>query len=548
MKARKNTLGLLILSFLVFAGSGFAQIFEDQTAREQKIEKRYRDKLNQIIPADAYKLIVGVELKEQTKKVILSGEDSQEIKGTGDNKSAEKLPGFMEIEKQRKEKPKTQKASKNKYQMITYNRLVGVQIDLILSEGLPQGTADKVKIFMEKDVAASFGNRGTLNFSTEAMPKTETSASDRLIEWFKGWANTNGYTVLDWMILTGITILLLGVLFTIFKKIRNLKKKAELPAQDPNAINGGEKENEEVIIQGVLNDIVDATALHTSEVGLFLKQLQKESKETILFAIKTPALRTYFHTLMGYYGDLPKSGGEQGKLKESLLAIKQDLDRFLKIQDKQSQQQFGYLPLFNDNQLAQFVDNSENKLETLTVLARFISQSQFQTMLDKLSVAEKAEVLKLIQTLQINQETLDRLDTALRAQYEAQKSSGAVLATEGSELEKKFLENSSEIQSVIETLKAEKYDLGPAYEKYMVTFEKLVGLDKAIVSRVMQKVANETIAKAFAKQPFTAQVRESMGEMRSKLIESMKSQYALISKDEITKAQNEILREYWATV
>ena len=105
-----------------------------------------------------------------------------------------------------------------------------------------------------------------------------------------------------------------------------------------------------------------------------------------------------------------------------------------------------------------------------------------------------------------------------------------------------------ECVDVIKQLAAKHGKIPTKYEKYLVGFEDLLGLDLGIGKRVMQRVSNEVIIIALADTKIDSRMVKMLGDIRSQLIKSLMKRESNVSKSDIENAKNEILRLYRTTV
>ncbi|MBP9707193.1 MAG: hypothetical protein KBD78_06075 [Oligoflexales bacterium] len=555
----------LALNGLVLNSQLNAQDLAEKVTFEDTIKSRLSDKLKMIIDPELFRVFANAQVKQVSEKIILSGETQQQSDGLAGAKKPAALPGFELMEKAG-DAAKVQQASTSKFKYNHYIQLTQLDVHLLLDQSIAEDKKNYVKEVVEQDLKNSFGDKAKLHVKDLAFVDKPVNAFESAAAWFKSYLDKRGGSGLD---LLYLVLLVLAFLFAIATLIRKMRKSAAgknlaEAGASANKTQIDKPENLELMIEGILNRLVEQVSKHPLQVSCFLKQLQVDHKKALLSATKTPALTMYFQQLMGFFeaeeytanGSNNSAAVSSGNvttqslkdLKSKLVHIEQDLERYLKIQNKQVNQQFGYLPLLEDRQISEFIAHTGQKIRTLSILAKFLAKPQFAKLTEELNLDEKVELFKAMQTSNYSESELEQLDGILRAKYELLKDHSAVLVTDVHELEKAFLENDNHVMDVINRLVADNFPLGPSYEKYKITFDKLVDLEGGVVRQVIQKVSNETLAKAFAHHSMSSNVRSSLGEMRGKLIESMKARYTYIDKNEIDKAQNEILKTYWAMV
>lgn len=550
----------LALNGLVLNSQLNAQDLAEKVTFEDTIKSRLSDKLKMIIDPELFRVFANAQVKQVSEKIILSGETQQQSDGLAGAKKPAALPGFELMEKAG-DAAKVQQASTSKFKYNHYIQLTQLDVHLLLDQSIAEDKKNYVKEVVEQDLKNSFGDKAKLHVKDLAFVDKPVNAFESAAAWFKSYLDKRGGSGLD---LLYLVLLVLAFLFAVGAFVRKMRKMAA----SKNVTDIGTVSNKspsdkidslELMVEGILNRLVEQVSKHPLQVSCFLKQLQVDQKKALLSATKTPALTIYFQQLMGYFElDNKMLAGNNSsnnltpqylkELKSKLVYIEQDLERFLKIQNKQVNQPFGYLPLLEDRQVSELVAQTGKKVQTLAMLAKFLSKQQFAKLTEDLNLDEKVDLFKSMQSTFYTETDLTQLDNTLRAKFDLLKDHSAVLVTDIHELEKAFLENDNHVMDVIDRLVADNYPLGSAYEKYKITFDKLVDLEGALVRQVIQKVSNETLAKAFAHHAISSNVRGALGDMRGKLIESMKARYSSLDKNEVDKAQNEVLKTYWAIV
>ena len=140
------------------------------------------------------------------------------------------------------------------------------------------------------------------------------------------------------------------------------------------------------------------------------------------------------------------------------------------------------------------------------------------------------------------------IDAKLRETYGTIREEAVVDISETNCLETAFLESDMECVDVIKQLAAKHGKIPTKYEKYLVGFEDLLGLDLGIGKRVMQRVSNAVIIIALADTKIDSRRVKMWGAIRSQLIKSLMKRESNVSKSDIENAKNEILRLYRTTV
>lgn len=539
----------LVFSGFIFGSAGRAQELTEQIKLEGEIEGRLARKIGFVLAPELYKIIVNAKMQAVTEKIVLEGETSSQKEGSEANKAESALPGFQLIEDPKAKTDKVE-ASKSKFRYNKYLKLLNVDVHLILDDSVSAEKKEYVETLAKQDLDSSYGDKGHLLVKQFKLIEQQLPFHKAVTRWFVSYLDKRGGSAIDLLYVVAIfSMILLFIVATAIRVRRIFKKTVPVPvkAGGTEVEKSSEKNEYDIAIDAILNHLVERISSNPLPVRCFLKQLQESNKKVLLAATKTPALTTYFQQLLDYYHQPDvKEVKDRKDLKAKLALIQTDLERFLKIQTQQEQQQFGYLPLLDDQQIFQFVNSEPDKILALNVLCKFLSKPQFVTLSNRLTVDEKVKLFKSLKEVEPSEADLDHMDRQLRAKFEKLKGHSAVLAAEAHEIEKEFLENDSNVALLVERLLAENYPLGPGFEKYQITFDQLFAQDKDVLRRVIEKVSNETLAKAFGKQPLDGTVKESLGEMRGKLIDSMRNRYRALEHEEVQKAKVEILKIFWA--
>lgn len=548
----------MLLLFVIALGCSFsslqlasAQTLAEQTQYEEMVRTKLSEKVKLVIDPKLFNIVVNAKLDKVRERVILEGETSSQLDGIQQKKAEmeKSLPGFRALDEGKKDGPddKVKSASKSKFKYNEYLKLSSLNIHLLMDGSIPQGQRDLVETIVKQDLDSSFGKVAELEVKELTFVEKKVPFDEAVTNWFTKYIDERGGSAID-LAYIGIALLLflLGVIGLV-KKLRKIQARNAKPADTGAVAQPDDTSSNELAIEALLNKIVDFGATHPLEVSCFLKQLQPASKKVVMAAAKTPAISAYFQQLMNFYEKVDDNLSLKDICK-GLTHVENDLERFVKIQEKVVTQQFGYLPLLTEAQLANFIDSvgEDSRARLVVMLAKYLSRGQMHALTEKLSVDDKVEVFKQIQTAKFSQAELDTLDAQLRTEYERIKENYSVLVTDMQEVEKEMLENDDHVTEVIQRLVAENFPLHPSYQKYLVTWEKLVEFEKEPLALLWQKIPNETVAKAFLRQPMSPALKESLGEMRGKLVDSLKSHYHHVKPNEVHKAQTDILKTYWA--
>lgn len=550
IRPRFTLMSMLMLMFML-PSAMYAQELSDQLKLESEIEGRLARKIGFILAPELYKLIINAKMEWVTEKVVLEGETTSQSAGTEKDKPTEALPGFQMVEDPQKAGgDKLEKASKSKFKFHKYLRLNNLDVHLILDESVATDKKDYVEMLVRQDLDSAYGAKGHLLVKQFKLIEPQLPWHKAVSRWFYGYLDKRGGSALDLLYLLGVfSMILLLIVWLVARLRRSFRKptgSSVVPTADPER--GVDKSEEDVAIDSILNLLVEAIAQNPLPVRSFMRQLQDSHKKALLAATKTPALTSFFQQLMNFpHPSDAKDVKDKKDLKAKLSMIRTDLDRFLKIQAQQETQPFGYLPLMDDQQIHQVVANEADPIGTMNILCKFLGKGQFTALTCRLTVDEKVKLFKSLKADEPSETEVERVEHLMRARFEKLKGQSSVLATAAEALEREFLENDADVAQLIDRLKAENYPLGPGFEKYQVSFEQLLDLDREILRKVIDKVPNDTLARALGKDPVDGAVKEALGDMRSKLIESMKGRYRGIGNDEVQQAKIEVLRVYWAT-
>lgn len=552
---------VFVFAFLAFVSRSLPllaqQPLKEQVEIETTIHSRLASKIVNVIAPEQFKLIITAKAESVTERIPLEGETTSQVDGTKRNTatSVAPLPGFQVQERPGDKGPeKLTQETKSKYRFNTYTKISQININLILDENLSADRKTFVENLVRQDMDTTMN--GVANLSVASFPLTVSHKTwlQAASAWLSDYWTARGSSAVDLLYLAAMILLFLLGVIGIVRKLRKVFAKTPAPALSPTT--GQEKQessdaNIENVINEVIDRLVDRVSRNPLEVSCFLRQLQPEGKRSILDATKTPAMRSHFQQITGFFGEAERkaSGSSDRKsLRIQLEAIEKDLERFLTIQAIHTKKMFGYLPLLLDDHVLRFMDESQEKLADIAILAKHLAKPQFDLISDRLTTDEKAELFKLMRLGPPSPERVQLLDKQLRERYERLKEQSSMFAKSAQDVERDFLENAENVGELIETLKAQQVELPPAYEKYQITFDKLLTLDKALLKEVLGRVSNETLARALVKQTFSDLMRESLGEIRSKLIDSTKSRYVHSDKKEISQAQRDILKTYWKLV
>ncbi len=555
MKTKLQTLNIIVALafFFSWVQMGSAQTLEEQNQYEVSVKNKLTEKVKLVIDEKLFNIVVNAKLDKVREKVILEGETSSQLDGIQQKKAEleKSLPGFQALDEGKKDgaDDKVKSANSSKFKYNEYLKLSTLNVHLLMDQSIPADQRTLVETIVQQDLDSSYGKVAKLEVKELVFVEKKVPVDEAIGNWFTRYIEARGGSAIDLAYIGGALLLfLLGVLGLV-RKLKQIQARNARSAETGATVQPDDTEANELAIETVLNKIVSYGSTHPLEVSCFLKQLNPESKKIILSAAKTPAINAYFQQLMNFYAKVPE-GDNLAAISKGLTYIENDLERFVTIQEKIVTQQFGYLPLLTEAQLANFIDSvgEAARPRLVVMLAKYLSRPQLQALTEKLSVNDKVEVFKHIQTAKFSQQELDVLDAQLRKEYERIKENYSVLVTDIQEVEKEMLENDDQVTEVIQKLVAEKYPLNPSYEKYLVTWEKLVAFEKDSLSVLLQKIPNETVAKAFLRQPMSPTLKESLGEMRGKLVDSLKSHYHHVKPEEVQKAQTEILKTYWASL
>ena len=533
----------------VLAASEATAITQLESA--DQIEKKIIEKISQnigvFLDKNDYRIFANAKVKTYREKIILEGEEEKLSKGRQKKQaSPQGLPGFENLEKNAARAQKIDQTERAKYAYKKTTKLLGVGIRMIVEESLPQEVRALAKSTTENVIQNNLGKLGSLEF-VEMSLKRHTANSGHE-NWFSKYLFSRGDDAIDLAYVALLIVVVLAALFAVwysyYKKFRPRQTLQQAMAEENQKRQATDTKSEN-LLQGHLDRLIalinDAPLISRN----FLQNLEDDDKQALYSSQRTPAMQAYFRKLLKLNVlDVKKMTTEE--TNEFLSRVLNDLERFIRLNKETVGQAFGYVAQLSPQAVREFLEGQSQKAEVLLVLAPYLSEFQLSELTRSLTIDEKAQFIGSLH----GSHTVDSLFKAeieqqLRDLYQNIRSDAAVDVADNASIETLFLESDVNCVEVVKLL-AKRYDKVPkAYEKYLVTFEDLFNLDLGISKAVFQKVSNQVLTQALMDKDFDSKIKSRIGDIRSQLIESMKSSGERNrSEQAITDAQNEVLKVY----
>lgn len=530
---------------------------------EEQITGKITRTLSMFMHEKEFRVFATAKVKNTREKILLEGSTEAASSGAVSADSvAVQLPGFTNLEA---EKPSEKKVNRNERSRFTFrNRttVTDVSVRLVLDQALDPKVKELATKTAQETVTMNLGSVAKLDISELDLAPAAASPTTAW-EWLKQYLAVRGGSAID---LLYMALLILGSLGTLFALRHYFKSKKALTSEIAGRGTSDVATQDKIEKQcdAVLDALIARLNQHPLITRNFLRNLASGDKRTIFLAVRTPALQEIFKKILAN-GNLEK-GSTNADLKvtqdtvDDFERILKDLDRFISLNQETESKPFGFVALLSGTQIARFLGSESNRVQALNILAPYLTEQHHQAITQALSIEEKASFLAGLRqdsghlqreaATMSDSESLARssLEARMRSFFEAIRQESVVDASERSELETAFLESDAESVVVIKQL-ANRYGKVPTvYEKYLIGFEDVLGIDLGIAKKVMQRVSNEVLAQALADREIDGRMKEILGDMRSQLLNSMKKRGDRVSAEDMQNARNEILRQYRALV
>lgn len=539
---------------MLFLISGLTHATEDVgiESLESDLVENLQERVNGLAPADSYKIIVDVKAREQRTKVVLEGEVQSKSDGSETQSQAKELPGFQKLGEQ-SGKVATQKAKRERFTYKSKTVVDKVQVKLILDTELDVERKDLLTSIVTNAIDSAYGDTGTVEKIELSMSNYGRPFSTTVKNWLSSYLGERFGSAVDLAYLTALLALLFFLGGLGLRKVIKMRRearskqadqdslnepKANLPGQDPN-----QPKASEIKLDEIFSRIIQFYVKSPLEVRRFLSLLSEADKRIFLATIRAPALRNYFE---GMIDEKASSDQELSKAnRDRLDFLVKDLERYLTIQKEQIEHPFGFLETIDQATLKEFIDKKNEPVMTVALLMAYLRSEQFSFITQSWQVHDKVKLFKIVHEHRFGPEEITRLEAELRTEYLKARESGIVRIKNQLQIEQDILENSDDVSEVLEALQAQNYDLPKEYFKYKITFDEVLDLEPAILKNVVRRVPNETLATALAQGGHSvARWTQILGEVRFKLIDSIRQRYGQADQEKVKKAQNEIMRTY----
>ncbi len=557
---RKIEIIFSIFILLAMSPAIAREIKNSNVQTSQSIEERFlqkiTDDINLFLSEKSYRIFANAQLKNFREKVVLEGELENDSSEQDIQKKSATLPGFEQIESKPDQASKIKRKEKSRFIFKDRSEIISVSVRLILDKSLDSSKKQLAIITTQEMIDIMFGDKGTLN--TIELALEPQLSYDSPWEWVLGYVNRRAGSAIDLFYIFLLLMLFIAAILGLrFYFKRRSQEDTHVPPSSPMDT-GNEKKQNAQLINKKLDKIVDILNQSPLITRIFLQSLKTEDKLNFYNAIQTPALKSYFRKLLSL--EKVESSSESSRTDSIALFDKiiRDLQRYIRLNEEVESKPFGYIGQLSGSHIAQLVTKESNCIETLLVIAPYLSDVQMEELNKVISLEDKAKFLRRMH-LQAESGTIEdmssehralkaELDIKLRAIFDKFKDEAVVDVLDPSAVELLFLDSDTDCVNVIKKL-AQQYGTVPtAFEKYLISFEDFLRLDIGIGKKVFQRISNEVLSKALAKHNMDKKLTKMLGDMRSQLIDSYKMQDVKVNTAEIEQAQNEILKTYRALV
>jgi hypothetical protein len=549
---------LVLGSGLALAKIQVIDSFESSEAAETKIKATIVENLELFLSKEDFRVFATASVKKYREKIVLDGQQESKISGKEKKLTgSEDLPGFSAVISK---KPVSQDVGRKETSRFAYRnrtKLTKASVKLVLDKNLERPMKELAAKTSKDALNLVVGSVGV--FETVELDLRTPGGSGGVWEWFSAHLNRKGGDAIDLLYLSVLGLSFLGALLTLlfyFRSKRISKNSLQSEAQSTDL--DGQKKIDVLCSQKLdtLISLLNSSPLVTRN---FLQNLSTEHKDFLYQSLRTPALQGIFVKVLKMNRPPAQARGRlnPGEVFETII---NDLKRFIILNKVMESKPFGYLAVLTGRQVAQFIASEPDRALALGVVAPYLADHQISEVTKTLSIAEKAIFLKAMrdengefisQGFELNNELLEQkadVEVRLRQAYLNFRDQAVVDIADTSHVETSFLESDIQAGDVIKRLAAQHGKLPQTYEKYLVGFEEFLGLDLGIGRRVMSRISNEVLVLALHDTKLDSRVVKMLGEVRSQLIKSLMKRETKVGAQDVVVAQNQILREYRASV
>jgi hypothetical protein len=527
-------------------------------AVESRIKGMITENLNLFLNENDYRVFATANIKKYRQKIILDGELESKTSGkekkAGGNKG---LPGFSNIDKKKASSKNVDRKEKKRFTFKNRTKLTKLSVRLVLEEKLSPKIKELAVKTSKESIALAVGKVG--EFELVELDLTAPESKNTAWTWLVTHLDKKGGDAIDLLYLSLLALAflasLLGMVF-FFRSKRASKEAMNNESKISEVVDQKEVDSQCSQKMDELISLLNSSPLIARN---FLQNLSLEDKKFLYRSLRTPSLRNFFGKVLKIEQpeEPDRNRQDAGEVFGTILT---DLKRYILLNKVMESKPFGYLPVLTGTQIARFIANEKDRSLTLSIVAPYLADHQVSEVTKTLTISEKAgfigrmrdengELIAQGSDSAIDTATLkSEIDAKLRETYGTIREEAVVDISETNCLETAFLESDMECVDVIKQLAAKHGKIPTKYEKYLVGFEDLLGLDLGIGKRVMQRVSNEVIIIALADTKIDSRMVKMLGDIRSQLIKSLMKRESNVSKSDIENAKNEILRLYRTTV
>lgn len=558
---------VLLPAFLAFAPMSLAETPSADTESlksPEEVEERITGKiiknLNLFLGEHEYRIFATAKIENIREKVLLEG--STEAVSSGEEKSGSKLsqlPGFTNVDAAKAGPQNINRNVKSRFTFRNRTKLTDVSVRLVLEPKLLPNAKDLAIKTAKDAIALTVGDVGKLE--VVELDLTPPHSPSTAVDWFTQYLAQRGGSAIDLLYLSLLLLGSLGTLFALRHYFKG-KKHAKNELASARSGDGFNQQKMDDICGQKLDELIGLLNNNPLITRNFLQNLHGDDKLFLFRSLRTPALQSIFRKILSLDPEQRNEGSEKNNQDagSTFDKILMDLKRFISLNAEMESRAFGYVPLLSGSQVAQFIATEQQRVKSLQVIAPYLADHHIRDVTGLMSVSEKASFMEGLRnrngdlihdSTDVSPELLAfraEVEGRLRHTYETVRREAVVDASEKHALESAFLESDADSVDVIKQLAARYGKVPAVYEKYLVGFEEFLGLDLGIARKVLQRVSNEVLTQALADRELDSKLVAVLGDMRSQLLASLKKRDLKVSKLDIDRAKNEVLRQYRSMV
>jgi hypothetical protein len=532
--------------------------FESSEAAEAKIKASIVENLELFLSKEDFRVFATASVKKYREKIVLDGQQVSKV--TGKEKKltgSQDLPGFSAVVSK---EPTSQDVGRKETSRFAYRnrtKLTKASVKLVLDKSLERPLKELATKTSKDALNLVVGSVGV--FESVELNLRTPGGSAGVWEWFSSHLSRKGGDAIDLLYLSVLCLSFLGALLTLLFYFRSKRISKNSLSTDIQSSDFGAQKKIDQICGKKLDTLISLLNSSPLITRNFLQNLSDEHKNFLYQSLRTPALRGVFVKVLKM--NQPQTP-ERGRLDPSEVfeTIINDLKRYILLNNVMESKPFGYLSVLTGSQVAQFIAGESDRALAMGVVAPYLASHQISEVTKMMSIAEKSVFLGAMRdkngefvqsgSEQSNDfsELKSEVETRLRQAYLKIRDQAVVDLAEASQVEESFLESDVQAVDVIKRLAAEHGKLPQIYEKYLVGFEDFLGLDLGIGRRVMSRISNEVLVLALRDTKIDARVVQMLGDVRTQLIKSLMKREAKVGQKDVAGAQNQVLREYRASV